>query len=114
MLSKMTMMVYFIRMIVHNGNKNKVPTISFMVITHTYTNPLKHPFALMYLSLYGMAHNINSIITITTVQFLSRMEPHIPTLCMTTTMMMLPMTTRMMIMMNVATPMIMPMETPLI
>jgi len=29
----------------------------------------------MYLSLYGMAHSINSITTITTVQFLSRMEP---------------------------------------
>ena len=40
----------------------------------------KHP------SLYGMAHSINSITDITTVQFLLVMEPHIQTLCMTTMM----------------------------
>ena len=41
-----------------------------------------HTITLTYPSLYGMAHSTNSIVTITTVQFLFGMEPHIPTLCM--------------------------------
>ena len=73
------------------------------------TNPHKHPFTMAYpsLYLYGMAHSINWITTITTVQFLFGMEPHIPILCMTTMMMMIPTTTRM-----IMTNMVQSMTTP--
>ena len=71
----------------HDGNKNK----------STYTNPHKHPFTMPYPSLYGMAHNINSITIITTVLYLFGMEPNIPTLCMMMMMMMMMMTTNMVV-----------------
>ena len=40
------------------------------------------PLSQQHPSLYGMAHSINSITTMTTVQFLLGMEPHTLTLCM--------------------------------
>ena len=51
------------------------------------------PLSQQHPSLYGMAHSINSITTMTTVQFLLGMEPHILTLWMTTIIIMVQMIT---------------------